>query len=106
MVDMSNSVARHFGITNHRPYQDNKELDGFMRNLPLKAKIHKVEYGKYALRKIAEKYLPKNIAWRKKKVGGPVYPVNLKKGWLENGEFNKEKYIEYQNEILCNSDSV
>lgn len=100
MDDMSNGIARHFGITNHRPYQDNKELDEFMRNMPLKAKIRKVEYGKYALRKIAEKHLPENIAWRKKKVGGPVYPVNLKKGWLEKGEFDKTEWLKMQVDIL------
>ncbi|OHD14405.1 MAG: hypothetical protein A2Y41_13905 [Spirochaetes bacterium GWB1_36_13] len=101
MDDMSNALAKHFGITNHRPYQDNQELDDFMRDLPEEEKIHQVEYGKYALRKIAEKYLPLEIAWRKGKVGGPVYPVNAKKGWLDiDGEFGKTEYIKWQKEIL------
>jgi asparagine synthetase B (glutamine-hydrolysing) len=104
MDDMSNGIAKHFGITNLRPYQDNKELDDYMLNLPLKDKIYKTEYGKYALRKIAEKYLPEEIAWQKKKVGGPVYPVNIKQGWeITDGEFGKKSYLEYQRWILSQS---
>lgn len=103
MDDMSNGIARHFGIKNHRPYQDNKELDDFMFNLPRDAKIYNVEYGKYILRKIAEKYLPYDIAWRKQKVGGPLYPANIIKGWLDKGEFDKEAYLKYQQEILDNA---
>ena len=90
MDDMSNLIAKHFGITNHRPYQDNPEMDNFMKDLSDNEKIKDVEFGKYALRKIAELYLPKEIAWRKKKVGGPVFPVNLFKGWdKKDGEFGK-----------------
>jgi asparagine synthase (glutamine-hydrolysing) len=100
MDDMSNNIAKSFGITNIRPYQDNPELDNFMLNLPVEAKIYKVEYGKYLLRKIAEKYIPKEIAWRKIKVGGPVYPVNVLKGWMQFGEFDKRIYLQKQKEIL------
>ena len=101
MDDMSNRIAAHFGVTNIRPYQDDVELDAFMRDLPIEEKIHDVEYGKYALRKIAEKYLPKEIAWRKKKVGGPVFPVNQLMKWdKEEGEFGKSKWLEYQQNIL------
>ena len=101
MDDMSNAIAKHFGITNHRPYQDNPEMDDFMKNLPLKEKIKDVEFGKFALRKIANLYLPHEIAFRKKKVGGPVYPVNIKKGWLEtDGEFGKTSWLKYQQDIL------
>jgi len=101
MDDMSNAIAKHFGITNIRPYQDDTELDDFMRDLPMKEKIKDAEFGKYALRKIAAKYLPKEIAWRKKKVGGPVYPVNKLKGWLEtDGELGKESWLKYQEQIL------
>jgi asparagine synthetase B (glutamine-hydrolysing) len=99
MDDMSNKIAEYFGIKNIRPYQDNPKLDNFMWNLPLKDKVHGF-YGKYLLRKIAAKYLPKEIAWRKRKVGGPVYPVNRLKGWLKYGEFDKRLYLEYQRRIL------
>lgn len=99
--DMSDGIAKYFGITNLRPYQDNKELDDYMLNLPIEEKIYKTEYGKYALRKIAEKYLPKEIAWKKVKVGGPVFPVNTYKNWLEiDGEFGKNSYLKYQIDIL------
>lgn len=103
MDDMSNGIAKYFGITNHRPYQDNKELDDYMFNLPIEKKIYKVEYGKYALRKIAAKYLPEEIAWRKEKVGGPVFPVNVFKNWTEtDGEYGKRSWLNYQQEILKN----
>jgi len=103
MDDMSNGIAKHFGLTNLRPYQDNKELDDFMKNLPLTEKIVNTEYGKYALREIANKYLPIEIAWRKEKVGGPVYPVNIMRGWDKiDGEFGKSQYLEYQKKILEN----
>jgi len=100
MDDMSNGIAKYFGITNLRPYQDNMDIDNYMLDLPLTAKIHNVEYGKYTLRKVAERYLPHEIAWRKKKVGGPVYPVNRLKGWMKYGEFDKRLYLEAQKKIL------
>lgn len=99
MDDMSDGIAKAFGIKNIRPYQDNQELDNFMKNLPIEEKIHG-EFGKYALRKIAAKYLPAAVAWRKKKMGGPVYPVNKVKGWMEDGEFGKKRWLQYQKEIL------
>lgn len=101
MDDMSNGIANYFGIVNHRPYQDTYEIDGFMMDLPIEEKIHDVEFGKYPLRLIAEKYLPKEIAWRKNKVGGPLYSPNKKMGWYEKeGEFGKEGWVEYQKKCL------
>jgi len=101
MDDMSNGIAEHFGITNLRPYQDNREINDFMFNLPIEEKIWDIEYGKYALREIAAHYLPEEIAWRKKKVGGPVYPVNKMRGWDKvDGEFGKSQYLKYQQDIL------
>lgn len=99
MDDMSNSIAAHFGIKNIRPYQDNPKLDDYMRDLPMTDKIAG-EYGKVALRKILSKYVSREVAWRKKKVGGPVYPVNLLRGWMTNGEFDKAEYLNYQQQIL------
>lgn len=99
MDDMSNRIAMRFGIKNIRPYQDNPKLDNYMRDLPLDAKV-KGEFGKYLLRKIAHKFLPEDVAWRKKKVGGPVYPVNILKGWMKNGEFDKTNWVKYQEKIL------
>lgn len=99
MDDMSDGIAWHFNLKNIRPYQDNPEMDNYMKDLPMEYKIQG-EYGKYLLRKVAEKYLPKDIAWRLKKVGGPVYPVNQVKGWMDDGEFGKTKWLEYQERIL------
>ena len=99
MDDMSDGIARSFGITNIRPYQDDPKLDNYMRHLPMKYKIQG-EYGKYLLRKVAAKYLPHAIAWRLRKIGGPVYPVNLLRGWMANGEFDKTSWLEYQKKIL------
>ena len=101
MDDMSNGIANYFGIVNHRPYQDTYEIDGFMRDLSTEEKIYNVEFGKYPLRLIAEKYLPKEVAWRKKKVGGPLCPVNILRGWdKEDGEFGKTQYLKYQEQCL------
>ena len=101
MDDMSNGIAKYFGITNYRPYQDNREIDDFMRDLPIEEKIKDVEYGKYALRLVAEKYLPEEIAWRKGKVGGPLYSPNKLMGWYETeGDFGKKSWLEYQQDIL------
>ena len=101
MDDMSNGIAKYFGITNHRPYQDNKEIDDFMRDLPIEEKIKDVEYGKYALRLVAEKYLPKEIVWRKEKVGGPLYSPNMKMGWFaDEEEYGKKAWVMYQRQCL------
>lgn len=101
MDDMSDGLAKYFGITNHRPYQDDKELDLAFATLPKEEKIFDVEYGKYALRKLAEQYIPYDIAWRKKKVGGPLFSVNKLKGWDKiDGEFRKTQYLKYQEDIL------
>jgi len=96
---MSDKFAKHFGIKIHRPYM-NKKVDEFMLSLPSELKVYRAEYGKYALRLIAEKYLPKKIAWRKDKMGGPVFPVNKIKGWMDKGEFDKTRYLEEQVKIL------
>jgi asparagine synthetase B (glutamine-hydrolysing) len=98
MDDMSDGIATHFGITNIRPYQDNKELDNYMRDLPIEQKVQG-DYGKWELRRILAQYLPE-IADRKKKVGGPVYAVNILRNWMEDGEFDKKRYLAYQQQIL------
>jgi asparagine synthetase B (glutamine-hydrolysing) len=101
MDDMSNGIARYFSMTNIRPYQDDADLDAYMMNLPMSEKINAVEYGKFALRKIASQYLPPEIAWRKKKVGGPVFPVNILRGWTTiDGEYGKSQYMSYQARLL------
>lgn len=98
MDDMSDGIAKYFGIKNIRPYQDDPQLDNYMRDLPIDDKING-EYGKWQLRRILAQYLPE-IAYRKKKVGGPVYPVNKIMGWMKYGEFNKKEWLNYQQKIL------
>jgi len=101
MDDMSNGIARSFGITNVRPYQDNTNFDIWQYNLPDEAKIHNTEFGKYALRLIAQRRIPHDLAWRKSKVGGPVWPVNLQMHWDKaDGEFGKAHWLKYQEAIL------
>jgi asparagine synthase (glutamine-hydrolysing) len=97
MDDMSNNIAKHFGIKIHRPYQDGL-IDEMMFYLPAEQKVQG-EFGKYLLREIAAEYLPFEIAWRKQKIGGPVVPVNKIMGWsLE--PFDKSAWIKYQEDIL------
>jgi len=108
MIDMSDGLAKHFGIKNIRPYET-KAVDDFMFNLPDEMKIAvksdkngQTLYGKWLLRVIASNYLTVDIAWRKHKVGGPLVPVNKIKGWLNtDGEFGKTSYLRWQKEILA-----
>lgn len=98
MDDMSDNLAKYFGITLYRPYQY-PEIDTFMFDLPDEDKIHNVEYGKYLLRRIAADYLPEEVAWRKQKIGGPLVPMNQLLG-INESEFSKEGYMNYQEKIL------
>ncbi len=62
---------------------DNKKIKGFTT--------------KWIWRNIAEKYIPKEVVWRKNKMGGPVAPVGK---WLgEKNEFSKDKYLKLQNKL-------
>lgn len=100
MMDMSHGLAKHFGIKIHAPYES-KVIDNYMMSLPDEEKIDTDEwYGKYLLRDLAGELIPSDIAWRKHKIGGPVVPVNEIKGWKDVGPFSKERYLEWQREIL------
>lgn len=98
MTIMTNKLAGYFGITIHRPYET-KEVDQFMFNLPKKDKIW-YPFGKFLLRKIAEKYLPSEIAWNPHKIGGPLCPINQLMGW-NVPEFDKSMYLKFQEEVLA-----
>lgn len=98
MDDMSDGLAKHFGINLYRPYQY-EEIDNFMFSLPPEDKIHNVEFGKYLLRLLASEYLPADIAWRKQKIGGPLVPMNKLLG-IDEPEFSKNGYLKYQEGIL------
>ena len=67
-VDMA-SMA--YSLEARPPYLDPRVVE-FSMNIPAKFKIRRFK-GKYILRKIAEKYLPKNICWRRKH--GFVVPI-------------------------------
>lgn len=98
MMDMSHSLARHFGIKIHAPYEA-KEVDDFMFSLPVEWKM-KGYYGKYLLRHLgAYLEVPKSVIWRKHKIGGPLVPVNQLMGW-DLDPYDKSKYLEFQEEIL------
>lgn len=73
------------GIEMRVPYLDNRLID-FSLNLPLQ---HRLNYfqGKKLLKKVAERYLPKEIIYRKK-MGFPL-PVEE---WLGKDEFKKLMY--------------
>ena len=105
MDEMSDGIANYFGIKNIRPYQDDPRVDNFMYNLPISDKICGL-WGKFLLRQVATKYLPNDIAWRLRKIGGPVYPVNRIMGWMDKGEFDKTAWIKYQEEILNGKDTL
>jgi asparagine synthetase B (glutamine-hydrolysing) len=99
MDDMSNGIAKHFGITLHRPYQDGV-VDNLMYDLPEREKVcHRRIHGKMLLRQLAATLIPRRIAWREQKIGGPLLPVNQIKGW-DLSPFDKSEWLKYQKEIL------
>ncbi len=74
------------------------DLTQFVNSLPGKYKIND-EWSKFILRTVAQKYIPKTIAWEKKKIGLSIpYSRMLFKGELRdifidlvinNGKINK-----------------
>ena len=58
------------GIEGRVPMLDQRIIE-FGINLPTKYKVQFMRGGKYLLKKVAERYLPKNIVWRTKK-GLPI----------------------------------
>ncbi|HEC65025.1 MAG TPA: asparagine synthase [bacterium] len=94
--DMELQLAKGFGVNLVYPYMT-KELEEFcFKEIPDDEKI-KGFTTKYILRKIAEKYIPKHVAWRKNKMGGAVAPIGL---WFgQEDEFDKTKYLELQSSL-------
>ena len=98
MDDMTDNISKNLGVNLYRPYQYPK-VDSEMFKLPPELKIYNIEFGKALLRRAASKYLPREVSWRKQKIGGPLVPVNQIKGWdLE--PFDKSMYLKYQEDIL------
>lgn len=83
------------GLEMRVPFLDNRLLD-FSLNLPLKHQINKYEL-KYLLKKVGERYLPKDIVYRSKK-GFPL-PIH---DWLGDDNFKRcmnQKWIAQNNPI-------
>jgi len=96
--DMEQALAKHFGITLLYPYMT-PEIEEFAWPLHDELKVHGA-ITKYIFKRVAENYIPYDVVWRKNKMGGPVFPVNTVMGWLDKGEFDKTKYLEYQRQCL------
>ena len=77
------------GIEMRVPYLDNRLMD-FAINLPLKYKITPAET-KYLLKKVAERYLPKDIVYRSKK----GFPIPIEK-WFGAETLKGFMYQEWQ----------
>ena len=94
--DMELALAKHFGVNLLYPYMT-EEIAEFCFALPDDLKVRDFTT-KWLWKKIAEKYLPKAVVWRKNKMGGPVAPVSH---WLEHPErpFDKEPYLKLQEEV-------
>lgn len=88
---MEQALAKHFGIRLLYPFLE-KEVVDYCQKLPDNMRIN--GFTKIILRRIAEKFIPYDIAWRINKMGGPVAPVGK---WLgEKDEFSKKKYLDLQ----------
>lgn len=96
ILPMENALAKSIGVSLACPYADEALVKFCFEKIPDDLKI-KDFTTKYIFRKVAEKYLSARIVWRKNKMGMAV-PVGK---WLgEEKEFDKDKYIKLQTEIL------
>jgi len=94
---MELKMAKDAKINLHYPFLDNHLAD-FCYHLRDDVKI-RGGITKWVFRQVAKKYLPKEVIFRHK-MGGPVAPVNLIMDWMDDGEFGKKNWIEYQKNIL------
>jgi len=88
-------MAMGAGVEIRMPYLDNRIVD-FASNLPLKFKVNFFKT-KYLLKKVAERYLPKDIVYRKKMGFG----IPTEK-WLgdKSLDFKKVMYTDWE-KIFC-----
>lgn len=95
--EMELSLAKHWSVDLKYPYMT-EEISDFCWNIRDSFKVKNFTT-KHIWKKIAEKYLPKEVVWRKNKMGGPVAPISH---WLGHPErpFDKEPYLKLQDEIL------
>jgi asparagine synthase (glutamine-hydrolysing) len=82
-------MSMGIGLEMRVPYLDYRLVD-FAVNVPLKYKVG-IFKTKYLLKKVAERYLPKNIIYRKKM--GFELPTE---SWLHNDDVRKVMYLEWK----------
>lgn len=94
---MELKLAESLGVNLLYPYMTPKVEKFCFTRVPDEMKIRDMTT-KYIFKKVAEKYLPKDVVWRKNKMGGPVAPVGK---WLgQKDEFKKTNYVGLQKQIL------
>jgi len=100
LLRRADKIGMAHGIEVRIPFLDH-ELIKFSSNLPMKFKVNFLER-KYLLKKVAERYLPKEIVYRKKS----GFPLPFEK-WYGLTEINsnlKEKFfLEFENIFLNDS---
>jgi asparagine synthase (glutamine-hydrolysing) len=88
-IQMTNLFASQYNIHYSFPLWD-KDLMEFYYSLPIQMKYNKV--GRYIYRKVIEKYIPKEIAWREDKTGATI--PNVLQRYMNDYE-EIETFIEY-----------
>ena len=85
LLRRADRMSMMVGIESRVPYLDNDVLE-FGLNLPFNYKIRRLN-AKYLLKRVAERYLPKEIVYRQKK-GFPL-PIN---NWLDTENYKDTFY--------------
>ena len=96
--DMELALAKHFGINLIYPYMTPEIEEFCFSEVPDRDKIRRFTT-KYIFKQIAEKYIPKDVVWRRNKMGGPIMNVNTYLGH-EDEPFEKKYYLALQDELL------
>lgn len=96
--EMELALAKGLSIELLYPYMTDEVQEYCFRRVKDTQKVKGLTT-KYCFKKIAEKYLPKEVVWRKNKMGGPVAPVGCWLGLPQDREFDKKPYLELQQRI-------
>ncbi len=90
LLQMEDRASAAFGLENRSPFLDHRIIS-FAYSIPSEMKVRNM-IPKWIVRKVAERYLPKEILERKDKMG-LIAPINL---WLQfrgtRGEFDRQSY--------------
>ena len=89
LLQMSDKICMSFSTENRHPFLDYR-LVQFAFSMPSK---YKISHGitKYLFKKVAAKFVPEEIAFRKDKRGFSA-PVNLWFRWAEKGNYDRKTY--------------